>query len=65
MKISLKGLFEELRGSVWPPLARVVRCFVKLGNEQDLYPQLLMIFFGESSTLWGLPSKEGGRCRLR
>ncbi len=26
MKISLKGLSDEPRGSAWPPSARVVRC---------------------------------------
>ena len=41
MKISLKGLSDEPRGSAWPPSARAVRCPVKSGNEQDLHPQLL------------------------
>ncbi len=41
MKVSLKGLLDEPRGSAWPPPARAVRCPVKSGNERDLYPQLL------------------------
>ncbi len=40
MKVSLKGLPDEPRGSAWPPSARAVRCPVKSGNERDLYPQL-------------------------
>ena len=40
MKIVLKTLSDEPRGSAWPPSARAVRCPVKSGNEQDLYPQL-------------------------
>ena len=41
MKVSLKGLLDEPRGSAWPPSARVVGCPVKSGNERDLYLQLL------------------------
>jgi len=41
MKVSLKGLLDEPRGSAWPPSARAVRCPVKSGNERDLYLQLL------------------------
>ena len=41
MKVSLKGLPNEPRGSAWPPSARAVRCPVKSGNERDLYLQLL------------------------
>ncbi len=41
MKVSLKGLPDEPRGSAWPPSARAVRCPVKSGNERDLYSQLL------------------------
>ncbi len=41
MKVSLKGLPDEPRGSAWPPSARAVRCPVKSGNERDLYLQLL------------------------
>ena len=41
MKVSLKGLPDEPRGSAWPPSARAVRCPVKSGNERDLHPQLL------------------------
>ncbi len=41
MKVSLKGLPNEPRGSAWPPSARAVRCPVKSGNERDLYSQLL------------------------
>ncbi len=40
MKVSLKGLLDEPRGSAWPPPARAVRCPVKSGNERDLYLQL-------------------------
>ncbi len=46
MKITLKGLSDEPRGSAWPPSARAVRCPVKSGNEQDLYPQLLTVLLG-------------------
>lgn len=41
MKVVLKTLPDEPRGSAWPPSARAVRCPVKSGNEQDLCPQLL------------------------
>ena len=41
MKVRLKVLLDEPRGGAWPPSARAVRCPVKSGNEQDLYPQLL------------------------
>ncbi len=41
MKVSLKGLLDEPRGSAWPPSARAVRCPVKSGNERDLHLQLL------------------------
>ena len=41
MKVVLKILPDEPRGSAWPPSARAVRCPVKSGNEQDLCPQLL------------------------
>ena len=41
MKVSLKGLLDEPRGSAWPSSARAVRCPVKSGNERDLYLQLL------------------------
>ncbi len=44
MKVSLKGLPKEPRGSAWPSSARAVRCPVKSGNERDLYPQLLTNF---------------------
>ena len=40
MKVSLKGLPDEPRGSAWPSSARAVRCLVKSSNERDLYPQL-------------------------
>ncbi len=40
MKVSLKGLPDEPRGSAWPSSARAVKCPVKSGNERDLYPQL-------------------------
>ncbi len=45
MKVSLKGLPDEPRGSAWPPSARAVRCPVRSGNERDLYPQLLTTHF--------------------
>ncbi len=45
MKVSLKGLPDEPRGSAWPPSARAVRCPVKSGNERDLYSQLLATHF--------------------
>ncbi len=41
MKVGLKTLLDEPRGSAWPPSARAVRCPVKSGNERDLYLQLL------------------------
>ncbi len=44
MKVSLKGLPDEPRGSAWPP-SSAVRCPVKSGNERDLYPQLLTTHF--------------------
>ncbi len=44
MKVRLKVLLNKPRGGAWPPLARVVKCFVKLGNERDLYLQLPLIF---------------------
>ncbi len=40
MKVRLKVLLDEPRGSAWPPSARTVRCPVKSGNERDLYPYL-------------------------
>ena len=40
MKVSLKGLLDEPRGSAWPSSARAVRCPVKSGNERDLRLQL-------------------------
>ena len=45
MKVSLKGLLDEPRGSAWPPSARAVRSPVKSGNERDLYSQLLTSIF--------------------
>ena len=47
MKVSLKGLPDEPRGSAWPPSARAVRCPVKSGNERDLRLQLLTSKFWE------------------
>ncbi len=41
MKIGLKTLSNEPRGSAWPPSARAARCPVKSGNERDLRTQLL------------------------
>ncbi len=45
MKVRLKVLLDKPRGSVWPPLARFVRCPVKSGNERDLYLQLPVVDF--------------------
>ncbi len=45
MKVSLKVLPDEPRGSAWPPSARAVRCPAKSGNERDLYLQLLTTHF--------------------
>ncbi len=45
MKVSLKGLPDEPRGSAWPPSARAVGCPVKSGNERDLHSQLLTTNF--------------------
>ncbi len=45
MKVSLKGLLDEPRGSAWPSSAHAVRCPVKSGNERDLYLQLLTTDF--------------------
>ena len=44
MKVRLKVLLDEPRGSAWPPSARAVKCPVKSGNERDLYLQLLLSF---------------------
>ncbi len=41
MKVRLKVLLDEPRGSAWPSSARAVRCPVKSGNERDLHSQLL------------------------
>ncbi len=41
MKVRLKTLLDEPRGSAWPSSARAVRCPVKSGNERDLRLQLL------------------------
>ena len=40
MKVRLKTVPNEPRGSAWPPSARAVRCPVKSGNERDLRTQL-------------------------
>ncbi len=40
MKVRLKTLLDEPRGSAWPSSARAVRCPVKSGNERDLRLQL-------------------------
>ena len=47
MKVGLKTLLDEPRGSAWPPSARAVRCPVKSGNERDLCLQLLTDFVTE------------------
>ncbi len=44
MKVRLKVLLDEPRGSAWPPSARAVRCPVKSGNERDLRLQLLVSY---------------------
>ncbi len=41
MKVRLKALLDEPRGTAWPSSAHAVRCPVKSGNERDLYLQLL------------------------
>ncbi len=41
MKVRLKTLLDEPRGTAWPSSARAVRCPVKSGNERDLRLQLL------------------------
>ncbi len=41
MKVRLKVLLDEPRGSAWPSSARAVKCPVKSGNERDLHLQLL------------------------
>ena len=46
MKVRLKVLPNEPRGSAWPSSARAVRCPVKSGNERDLCPQLLTFLLG-------------------
>ncbi len=51
MKVSLKGLPDEPRGSAWPSSARAVKCPAKPGNERDLYLQLLTTLLRELSTL--------------
>ena len=38
MKVRLKVLPDKPRGGAWPPSVRAVKCPVKSGNEQDLYP---------------------------
>ncbi len=47
MKVRLKVLPDEPRGSAWPSSARAVRCPVKSGNERDLHSQLLTGFVTE------------------
>ena len=47
MKVSLKGLPDEPRGSAWPSSARAVRCPAKPGNERDLRLYLLTREFHE------------------
>ena len=44
MKVRLKVLPDEPRGSAWPSSARAARRPVKSGNERDLYSQLLTSF---------------------
>jgi hypothetical protein len=47
MKVSLKGLPEEPRGSAWPSSARTVRRAVKSANERDLCLYLLLFPMGK------------------
>ena len=50
MMVRLKALPDALRGGVWPPSARAVRCPVKSGNERDPRPQLLREGFPSQHT---------------
>ena len=58
MKVSLKGLPDEPRGSAWPPSARAVRCPVKSGNERDLRLQFLTTLRGIEHTVGTAPVTE-------
>ncbi len=44
MMVTLKGLPDTLRGTVWPSTARAVRCPTNLGNGRDphLYLQSVL-----------------------
>ena len=59
MKVSLKGLPDEPRGSAWPPSARAVRCPVKSGNERDPTSTICYRFWTEHYV--ETASEEGGR----
>ncbi len=58
MKVSLKGLPNEPRGSAWPSSARAVRCPVKSGNERDLYLQLLTSIYAIEHIVGTAPERE-------
>ncbi len=58
MKVSLKGLPNEPRGSAWPSSARAVRCPVKSGNERDLYLQLLTSSYAIEHIVGTAPERE-------
>ena len=58
MKVSLKGLLDEPRGSAWPSSARAVRCLVKSSNERDLYPQLLTSSYAIEHIVGTAPERE-------
>ena len=58
MKVSLKGLPNEPRGSAWPSSARAVRCLVKSSNERDLYLQLLTSSYAIEHIVGTAPERE-------
>ena len=58
MKVSLKGLPDEPRGSAWPSPARAVRCLVKSSNERDLYLQLPTTLLGVEHIVGTAPETE-------
>ena len=59
MKVRLKVLPNEPRGSAWPSSARAVRCPVKSGNERDLHQQLLTRLAREDRAHRGDCSRNG------
>ncbi len=58
MKVRLKALLDEPRGSAWPPSARAVRCPVKSGNERDLCLQLLTTLLEDLAHCGNCPRKK-------